>query len=342
MSATSRDASQAMERGAPPRAAARQPEAYLLPGALGLFVAVLLVFDWPELIRELTTWQSIAQASAIGIVVSLALLVPLRAGEFNLAIGSTVGASALVTAAVYTAWDQTLLVSVAAGLVTGAAVGALCGWLVAYLQVNSLIVTLGVGILVQGLAEWRTPTSGYSMLGATELTGLFTDDVPVLQLPAAFLIALALAALIHYLLEHVPWGRHLTAIGSNRDSARLIGIAVPRTILGSFVLSGVLGAVAGMLVLGSFGSVSAQVMTGAGVAYWLPALAAVYLGATAFQPGQFNVPGAVVAIIGVKLVGTVFVLARVSEAWPENVVNGAALVLAVSFSGYFARRRAGG
>ena len=68
-------------------------------------------------------------------------------------------------------------------------------------------------------------------------------------------------------------------------------------------------------------------------------MAAVYLGATAFQPGRFNVGGAVVAIVLVKLIRTLFTLAKVSEAWPENVVNGAALVVAVAFSSYFARRR---
>ena len=74
-------------------------------------------------------------------------------------------------------------------------------------------------------------------------------------------------------------------------------------------------------MLGSLGSVSAQVVSGAGVAFWLPALAAVYLGATAFQPGRFNVAGAVVAIIAVRLTRSLFSLANITEAWPENVVN---------------------
>ena len=84
---------------------------------------------------------------------------------------------------------------------------------------------------------------------------------------------------------------------------------------------------------------SSQLVTGAGVGYWLPALAAVYLGATAFQPGRFNVPGAVIAIVAVKLVRTLFSLANVTESWPENVVNGAALLGALAAASYLARRR---
>ncbi len=316
-------------------------EAYSLPGGLLALVVLLLLTDKPALIRELATWQNVAGSSAIGIVVAIAMVLPLRAGEFNLGIGATVGVSAIATAAAFTTYDQPIFVSVLIGIAAGGVMGAISGAFVAYLGVNSLIATLGLGILSQGLVEWYRPGSGFSVINATQLTDLFSKNLPGIKMPAAIIIALVIAAIAYYVIEHVPFGRYLTAIGSNKASATLVGIRVQRTMFIAYVASGLIGGVAGVLVLGSFGSVSAQVMTGAGVTYWLPALAAVYLGATAFQPGRFNVSGAVVAIVLVKLIRTLFTLAKVSEAWPENVVNGAALVLAVAFASYFARRRAG-
>ncbi|MDQ6698446.1 MAG: ABC transporter permease [Actinomycetota bacterium] len=314
-------------------------EAWVLPISLILLIAFLLLIGHPAHIREWATWRNLAAGSAIAIVVALGLVIPLRAAEFNLAIGVCGGASAIMTATMYVTYDEMLWVCILTGIATGLVIGAVAGVLVGYFRVNSLIATLGIGILIQGIVEWRTPSGGISALNATQLTDVFNNKIGPIDLPPAVPIALVLALIAYYVLDHVPFGRNLTAIGSNRTAATLVGVRVPRAIFTAFAISGLLGGIAGVLILGSFGSVSSQLVTGAGVGYWLPALAAVYLGATAFQPGRFNVPGAVIAIVAVKLVRTLFSLANVTESWPENVVNGAALLGALAAASYLARRR---
>ncbi len=314
-------------------------EAWILPISLIVLIGVLLLLGHPAHIREWATWRNLAAGSAIAIVVALGLVIPLRAAEFNLAIGVCGGASAIMTATMYVTYDEMLWVCILTGVITGLVIGALAGVLVGYFRVNSLIATLGMGILIQGIVEWRTPSGGISALNATQLTDVFNKKIGPIDLPPAVPIALVLALIAYYLLDHVPFGRNLTAIGSNRTAATLVGVRVPRAIFTAFAISGLLGGIAGVLILGSFGSVSSQLVTGAGVGYWLPALAAAYLGATAFQPGRFNVPGAVIAIVAVKLVRTLFSLANITESWPENVVNGAALLGALAAASYLARRR---
>lgn len=333
----------ASTRTAGRRAARRRlragPEAYGLPVSLLVLVVVLLVIDRPALIREWETWRNIASSSAIGVVVASALVIPLRAGEFNLSIGASVAGSAVATAAGFVTYGLQLWLAIAIGIAIGTLIGTVAGAVTGYGRVNSLIATLGLGILVQGLVEWYTPTSGLSALRATPLTDLFNDDLPGLRLPPAVPIALLVAGVAYYLLDHLPFGRDLTAIGSNRTAATLVGVRVPRKVFAAFVVSGLISGIGGVLVLGSLGSVSAQTAAGAGVGYWLPALAAAYFGATAFQPGRFNIAGAVIATVAVKLVRALFSLANVTEAWPENVVNGTALILALAAAGYLARRR---
>ncbi len=314
-------------------------EAWILPIGLIVLIGILLLIGHPAHIREWATWRNLAAGSAIAIVVALGLVIPLRAAEFNLAIGVCGGASAIMTATMYVTYDEMLWVCILTGIVTGLVIGAVAGVLVGYFRVNSLIATLGIGILIQGVVEWRTPSGGISALNATQLTDVFNKKIGPIDLPPAVPIALVLALIAYYILDHVPFGRNLTAIGSNRTAATLVGVRVPRAIFTAFAISGLLGGIAGVLILGSFGSVSSQLVTGAGVGYWLPALAAAYLGATAFQPGRFNVPGAVIAIVAVKLVRTLFSLANITESWPENVVNGAALLGALAAASYLARRR---
>ena len=84
-----------------------------------------------------------------------------------------------------------------------------------------------------------------------------------------------------------PWGRHLEAIGANQEAARLVGVPIDRMVLSSFVVSGGLAALAGVLMLAQNGSADPQTSLGS---LLLPALAAVFLGATAFRPGHYNVP----------------------------------------------------
>ena len=95
------------------------------------------------------------------------------------------------------------------------------------------------------------------------------------------------ALFVWYLLEHTPFGRHLQAIGVNPSAARLVGLDVERTVVRSFVLSGALVGLAGVLLVARQGGGNPLM----GNYFLMPALSAVFLGATAIHPGRFNVPG---------------------------------------------------
>jgi ribose transport system permease protein len=145
------------------------------------------------------------------------------------------------------------------------------------------------------------------------------------------------AVLVWYLLTQTVYGRQLTAIGVNLDAARLSGLMVRRRILVSFVLSGTIAGIAGVLQLARQGS--GDPSTG-GVEFILPALAAVFLGATAFQPGRYNVPGTILGLffVGVAVSGLTLLGAK---PWVQPVFNGAIVMLAVAASQFAARRRTG-
>ena len=175
------------------------------------------------------------------------------------------------------------------------------------------------------------------------ITGLSPCIVPVLPVVVAGGSAgtsrarpyqIIVGLVVWYTLAHTPFGRYLESIGSNEEAARLVGINVTRMIWASFVISGVLGAIAGVLETSRAGSASAET----GAAFLFPAFTAVFLGATTIRPGRYNVWG--------TLVGTYFVAISVSgltllgaNIWVSPTFNGVALLVAVALSPLIARAR---
>ena len=191
---------------------------------------------------------------------------------------------------------------------------------------NSLIVTLGVSAVLPGIVTGTRAASRSSPASRPTLIDLGSGDW--FGIPRTVYYLAVVAAFVYYLLEHTPFGRYLQSIGSNRDAARLVGLPVERLVLLSFVLSGTLAGLAGVLLVARNGGASPQVGT---VADTLQALAAAYLGATAIKPGRFNVVGTLVAIFFLAFTVTGLSLAGVAN-WINDVFNGAALFVAVLIS----------
>jgi ribose transport system permease protein len=197
--------------------------------------------------------------------------------------------------------------------------------------VDPFVATLGTAAIVFGLISWHT--GGLSIIVGIPESVMRFGGGDWLGVPRVFYLLVLVAAVVYYLLEHTPYGRSLHAVGSNRQAAHLVGIRVRRTLFGSFVLSGLLAGVAGVLLLAYSGSGNPQV----GPNFTLTAVAAAFLSAAAFRPGQVNVAGALVAIyfIAVNITGLQY--AGVPE-YVDDVFTGLVLVLALALT-RFARTR---
>jgi ribose transport system permease protein len=147
-----------------------------------------------------------------------------------------------------------------------------------------------------------------------------------------YVVGIAAITLL-YLLDHTPYGRSLRAIGDNPGAARLVGMPVARYGVTAFVIGSVLAAIAGVILTARIGGATAD----NGTSMIFPALAAVFLGATAIQPGHFNVIGTVVGVALVAVSVSGLTLAG-AEDWVNPVFNGAALAIAVAVSTYLGRR----
>ena len=319
---------------APSRAARGSLERWAL---LIIFIVMIGVFAIaiPGTFTSYANIRVILNGQAVIAIAALALLIPLVGGRFDVSIGSIIGLSSITTASAMSHFELPAAVAMALGVVVGCVVGIVNGFFIAYLGVNSLIATLGTATIIVGLIQWYTGGAPVSSGIDPSLTSISVAQV--LGVPLLAIIMTIAAVAIWYVLTQTVYGRQLTAIGVNLEASRLSGLPVRRHIFMSFVLSGSVAGVAGTLQLARQGSGDPSL---GGVEFILPALAAVFLGATAFQPGRYNVPGTIlglffvgVAVSGLSLLG--------AKPWVQPVFNGAIVLLAVAASQLATRRRTG-
>jgi ribose transport system permease protein len=262
---------------------------------------------------------------AVPVLVALAVMVPLIVDEFDLSAGATTALSAVVAAAAMTrfglGWGPACVLAVG----VSSAVGLLNGLLVARAGITSLVATLGVSSVIIGLLTWYT--GGESVLGTYPDAFLRLGRWP---LPLVALVVVTLV--LWYVLEQTPFGRRLYAVGSNREAARLVGIDVVNKVTVTFVLSGLLAGAAGIMAVARNSGANPTV----GPSLLLPALAAAYLGATAFRR-VVNPLGTVLGVLLVAFTVSGFTLAGI-DPWVKEVINGTMLLVAVAVVAALRRR----
>lgn len=296
-------------------------------GLLGAFLLTILVFS---LVRSETfptgrNVESILTLAAPSLIIAVGLTVVLVMQDFDLSFGAMIGLAGGAAAAFMAkegwAWQLAILAVLGLGILAG----LLNGYMVAYLGGSSFIITLAMGTVLTGvefgLTNQDTIYSGfpadYVKIASNEFLGLSNQ----------IWIAAVIAIVVWLLLDRSEIGRYMYAIGGNPEAARLSGVRVlPLRVLG-FVIVGLAAAIVGILLT----SQSASYAPNGGVAYLLPAFAAVFLGAAVFRPGEFNVPGTVVGVLFLGVIQTGLTMLDL-ETYIINLVQGGILISAVLVS----------
>jgi ribose transport system permease protein len=312
------------DRAGPARV--RQALSFRNISALYVLGVMIVIFSiWiPHLFLTTQNLKAILYQNSVTTIVAVGLVAPFAAGAFDASVGGIVGLASVGVAYLMTSrgvpWVPAALIAVAVGALTGL-VSAL---IVVVFRVQSIIATLGMLSILTGLGS---AFASDSIVTVTSSSFLSFGSNSVLGVAFPVWILLALAAAMSYVLDFTVLGRHVYATGGSEEVARLAGVRTQRIVIGALVLSGAAAAFAGVVATARVGAGQAAI----GPPYLLPAFAAVFLGATQFKGGRFNVWGTVVAsytlavgVAGLNLAG--------APVWLPDVFNGAALLLAVSLS----------
>jgi ribose transport system permease protein len=242
-------------------------------------------------------------------------------GGFDLSAGSAIS---LVNAVVATIPQESVggqIGAVAAGLTIGVAVGAFNGFFVAFLRLQSIVVTLSTMFLVRGLTLLIMPDPGGSV--AQSLTKLFTGSaIPGLLPAAAIVIAGGLA--IWFVVRRTRFGIAMLAVGSDADASHAVGITVEWTRFFAFIFGGLFYGMAGVFIGAQTGSADPLV----GDPLLLQSFTAVVLGGTLLGGGRGSAVGSVIGAYTLMLMINVLLALDVS-AYYSTIAEGMVLILAV-------------
>ncbi len=308
----------------------------LLPvyGLVILMVALVVVFSilLPDTFPTLLNLRAILSDKAIIALLALAATVPMVAGRIDLTVGYGIVLWHILAISLQTMLGLPWPVAVLIVLALGIAVGFLNGLLVEVARIDSFIATLGTGTVLYALALWHTRRAADG--GPAPRCFYAINGTFVLGLPITAFYVTAIAVAMWIVLDHTPVGRFLYAIGANQRAAELNGIPTRKYVLGAFVTSGLMTALAGVLLASKLRIGQASV----GLEFLLPALVGAFLGSTTIKPGRVNVWGTIVGVM-ILAVGISGIQQFGGSFWVEPLFNGLTLLIAIGIAGYAQRRK---
>lgn len=293
---------------------------------LGIFFMVLFTLLNPGTFLTSTTTNVVFNSGSVTCLLALAFLVPLATESYDLSIGSMMTFGLTIVIYLFNSSGLPLwLISVIA-VVACALVGAVNGFIIVRLNVDSFIATLGVSQVLLA--------ASLLISGNKQLVGNFPElwtklgNENISGIPYPLLYVLAVAVVLWYVLEHMSLGRYLFAIGGNEEAARLSGVPTKRLIWGSMVASGAIAGFAGVIYAMRTGTSTPTV--GSGLLF--PAVAAVFLGASQLSQRP-NVWGTLIAYFALAfgIQGLTLSLGT-DAAWASPLFQGLSLIVAVSIA----------
>lgn len=302
-------------------------------GLVILTLLLIITFSvlLPDTYPTLLNLRSIVSDKAIIAILSLAAMVPMVTGKIDLTVGYGIVLWHILAISLQVMglpWPVACIVV----LMLGAFVGFLNGLLVEVAKIDSFIATLGTGTVLYAIALWHS--GGRQVVSALPDGFYAINGTFVLGLPITGFYVLAIAFAIWLILEFLPVGRYMYAIGANPNAAALNGISVPRYVMAAFISSGTLTALAGVLLASKLRIGQASV----GLEYLLPALVGAFLGSTTIKPGRVNVWGTLVGVV-VLAAGISGIQQFGGSFWVEPLFNGVTLLVAIAIAGYAQRKR---
>lgn len=298
----------------------------LSPPLIALLLAIALFFlgglIQPNFVSVAQAINIVRLAAFLGIIAAGQTLVILSGGDgIDLSVGAVVTLSAILIFRFVEGDNVRILPMLLVALTTGAVVGLLNGIGITFLGIPPLVMTLGMTGIVQGII--LIVTQGQLIGTAAPGMARLISSPLVGPLPGVVFIWLLLGFGMWLLLERTRYGKQLFAIGVNRETSRLSGVRVPRMVVLTYMLSGILSAFGGAMLLGF----TQNVFLNLGTPYLFPSIAAVVVGGTLLSGGKGSYWGTMAGALVLTLITSLLTASQLSDAVRQIILGGTLLLL---------------
>ncbi|RQZ56482.1 ABC transporter permease [Burkholderia cepacia] len=308
----------------PPRAMwAQLRRSTLFYPLVGLIVVCIAMMIASPSFLSAANLENVLRQVSINAIIAVGMTCVILTGGIDLSVGSVMALSGTLAAGLMVA-GVSAVAALAIGIAVGLGFGFLNGLFVAFAGMPPIIVTLATMGIARGLA--LIYTGGYPIDGLPDWVAFFGSG-KVFGIQAPVLIMLAVYAIAWLLLDRMPFGRYVYAIGGNEQATRLTGVRVARVKLIVYTLAGLTSALAAIVLTG-------RLMSGqpnAGVGFELDAIAAVVMGGTSISGGRGAILGTLVGALllgvlnnGLNMIGV--------NPYVQNVIKGGIILLAIYIS----------
>ncbi|MND38487.1 D-allose transport system permease protein AlsC [compost metagenome] len=293
----------------------------------GVFIALLVIFALSTILSPyfLTPYNLSVVARGLAFVglITIAQSMLMVLGELDLSLGVIGGLSGVVSGILMMRMGFEPYSAMFLAILLGLCLGLFNGFLVTFLRLHSLVLTIGTAgifgganlVLTRGVAITGIPREVH-FLGRGDLFGI----------PVPFIIMFFVLLIATFVMLKTPFGRYMYAIGNNRDGARMLGIRVDRVRLMVFGAAGAIAGLAGVLMVARLGTAQPSI----GDSWVLAPIAASVIGGVATTGGIGSPIGAILGAGIIAIIENIIVLFGVSPYW-QGIVSGAIVVLAISF-----------
>ncbi|MEJ8307543.1 ABC transporter permease [Agrobacterium larrymoorei] len=313
--------------------------------AVAPFVALLLLLIVGALVNpnfiSINNLANVATRSAFIAIIAVGATFVISAGDLDLSVGSMVAFVASLMILLMnsgTISDPALMLT--AAIVFTVIAGSLCGLLNGLIttvgKIEPFIATLGTMGVFRGLTTWLSQ-GGAITLREPQLQSLYRPAYfgTIFGVPVPIIVILVVTAIAAFILYRTRYGRHVTAVGSNRDVAKYSGVAVNRVRTIAFVIQGLCVAIAVLLYVPRLGSTSATT----GMMWELQAITAVVVGGTALKGGAGRVWGTICGAFILELVGNIMLLSNFISEYLIGAIQGAIIIIAMLVQRSLMRQR---
>lgn len=292
-----------------------------------IFAGIILLFSILLYDRGFLTgsnMMNIARQTAMISIMAIGMTFVLAAEEIDLSFGSVVALAAIITALVLRSTGSILL-SVVAGLLTGAVVGLINGLFVARVGIPSFLVTLGMSGIILGLARWVSHLQSIPI--NNDVFAFIFGSGDLGPIPVLFVWMVLATVIGHIVLKKTPFGRKVLATGGNKISALYSGVKVSRMKMSVMIINAVLAALAGILYAGRLHGARYTL----GESEVMIVIAAVIIGGTSMFGGKGSVIGSVIGalIMGILNNGLILMGLSVDQ---QMIFRGLIIIVSVSLT----------
>lgn len=293
---------------------------------ISLLIAIVLltvaIGSQNPLFFTLGNLRVIGTAVTIAGLLAVVQTVVIILGGLDISVGSIAGLASVGSAMIFTVAGPAFGVVGAVGL--GVLCGLLNGCIIVFGRVNPVIATLATLAAYKGVAQLISNGRAQGYTG-DDAFFIFLARGTVAGIPTLIWTLIVVAVLMHLMLRFTTLGRNIYAVGGNDVAARLSGININRYLLGVYMLTGAVAALAGILITARTGS--GQPVSGS-EGLELEAITAAALGGAALKGGKGTIAGTILAVILLGILTNGMTLLGVNTFW-QNVAKGALLVIAV-------------